>query len=525
MKLRKTALIPLMLASLILLLLASACGSNNGGSGKNDGAAAAGNTGNNAPADANKPDETATNEPANEPAKTDEAPAELTYYYIVYDMPADQQAVEDAINAYIKPKINATVKLKPVMEAGYKDKINTMLAANESFDILWTSNWGGGDYDNKVAKGALLPLDDLLAKTPALKDAIPQVAWDDTRVDGKIYGVPNMQIAAKAEGFAIQKRFIDKYNIDVNGIKSQMDIEPVLKTIHDNEPDIIPIATTSNMFDFGRQYGYAAQGYKLGDPDYKIVDTVDKPEYKTFLDTMRRWYTSGYIYKDAATMKDDQLVSLLNTGKVAVEWNTTMKPGGEIDDKKRFGNNDVVYVRVSEPEFTGVRPTMNAISRTSKNPEKALEFLQLTSTDPTLFNLITFGIQDKHYTVVGDNTIRINQDGGYKGDQGWVFGNVLIGYLKEGQAPDTWERTKQLNETAKRPEVSGFNFNTEPYKTESVNIAAVSEQYGRALNTGAVDPAKVLPKYQEALKKAGVEKQTAEMQKQLDEWLKANGKK
>ncbi|NBD23649.1 ABC transporter substrate-binding protein [Paenibacillus glycinis] len=523
MKVWKMSMAPLVLASLMLMLLVSACGSNND---KNN-APAADNTASNAKNDtaANAPDNAANDTATTEPAPAAEPPVELTYYYIVYDMPADQQEVEDAINAYIQPKINATIKLKPVLEAGYKDKINTMLAANESFDLLWTSNWGGGDYDNKVAKGALLPIDDLLDKTPDLKAAIPQVAWDDTKVDGKIYGVPNMQIAAKAEGFAIQKRFIDKYNIDVNSIKTQMDIEPVLKTIHDNEPDIIPIATTSNMFDFGRQYGYAAQGYKLGDPNFKIIDTTDKPEYKTFLDNMRRWYTSGYIYKDAATMKDDQLVALLNTGKVAVEWNTTMKPGGEVDDKKRFGNNDVVYVRVSEPEFTGVRATMNSISRTSKNPEKALEFLQLTSTDPALFNLITFGIKDKHYTMVGDNTIKINQDAGYKGDQGWVFGNVLIGYLKEGQAPDTWERTKQLNETAKRPEVNGFNFNTEPYKTESVNIAAVSEQYGKALNSGAVDPAKVLPKYQDALKKAGVGKQTEEMQKQLDEWLKANGKK
>ncbi|MBM7567275.1 ABC transporter substrate-binding protein [Paenibacillus sacheonensis] len=524
MKVWKRSMAPLVLASLMIMLLVSACGNNNNGgntaNGENTPAPA-----NNANKDANAAATNDANEPANEPAKAEEPPAELTYYYIVYEMPADQQAVEDAINAYIKPKINATIKLKPVMEAGYKDKINTMLAANESFDLLWTSNWGGGDYDNKVAKGALLPLDDLIANTPALKDAIPQVAWDDTRVDGKIYGMPNMQIAAKAEGFAIQKRFIDKYNIDVNSIKTQMDIEPVLKTIHENEPDIIPIANTSNMFDFGRQYGYASQGYKIGDPEYKIVDTIDKPEYKTFLDMVRRWYTSGYIYKDAATMKDDQMVALLNTGKVAVEWNTTMKPGGEADDKKRFGNNDVVYVRVSEPEFTGVRATMNSISRTSKNPEKALEFLQLTATDPELFNLITFGIKDKHYTMIGDNTIKINQDGGYKGDQGWVFGNVLIGYLKEGQAPDTWERTKQLNETAKRPEVTGFNFNIEPYKTESVNIFAVSEQYGKALNTGSVDPAKVLPKYQAALKKAGIEKQTAENQKQLDEWLKANGKK
>jgi putative aldouronate transport system substrate-binding protein len=440
-------------------------------------------------------------------------------------MPTDQQAVEDAINEYIKPKINATIKLKPVIESGYKDKINTMLAANEAFDLLWTSNWGGGDYDNKVVKGALLPLDELIASTPALQSAIPQVAWDDTKVDGKIYAVPNMQIAAKAEGFAIQKRFVDKYNIDLDAIKTQADIEPVLKAIKEGEPDIIPIAKTANMFDFGRHYGYAPTGYKLGDPEYKIIDTIDKPEYRTFLDLMRKWYQAGYIYKDAPTIKDDQFNNLLLSGKVAVEWNTTMKPGGEVDDQKRFGGNEIVYKRISEPEFTGVRPTMTAISKTSKNPQAAIKFLELTATDPTLFNLLAFGIEGKHYTKIDDKTVKINQDGGYKEDLGWVFGNVLIGYLKEGQAADTWEVTKALNENAKLPEVHGFNFNNEPYKTEGANVFAVNEQYGKALNSGAVDPAKVFPKLLDALKKAGVDKQTEEMQKQLDEWLKANGKK
>ncbi|MFD0671507.1 ABC transporter substrate-binding protein [Cohnella sp. GCM10027633] len=460
-----------------------------------------------------------------EPSKEAEPPAELKYYYIVWNVPADQQAVEDAINEYIKPKINATIKLVPTIESGYKDKINTMLAANEEFDLLWTSNWGGGDYDNKVSKGALLPLNDLLAATPNLQAAIPEVAWNDTKVEDKIYAVPNMQIAAKADGFAIQKRFVEKYNIDLDAVKTIEDIEPILKTIKDNEPDIIPIAKTANIFDFGREYGYASQGYKIGDPEYKIVDTIDKPEYRAFLDLMRKWYLAGYIYKDAATLKDDQLVALLQKGNVAIEWNTTMKPGGEVDDQKRFGGNEVVYKRLTEPEFTGIRPTMTSISRTSKHPEQALKFLELLSTDPYLFNLISFGIEGKHYTKVGDNTVKINQDGGYKEDLGWVFGNVLIGYLKEGQPADTWEKTINLNATAKTPEVNGFNFNNEPYKNEGANVFAVNEQYGKALNSGAVDPAKVFPKYHDAVKKAGVDVQTAEMQKQLDEWLKANGKK
>lgn len=454
----------------------------------------------------------------------EEPPVELTWYYIVFNMPTDQQAVEDAVNEYIRPKINATIKLKPIIESGYKDKINTMLAANEEFDLLWTSNWGGGDYDNKVAKGAFVALDDLLEQTPKLKEAIPQVAWDDTRVGGKIYAVPNMQIAAKAEGYVIQKRFVEKYNLDLDSIKSPYDIEPFLKTLKENEPDIIPIAKTDHIFDFGRAFGYTPFGYKADDPERKIIDTIDKPEYREYLDVMRRWYLNGYIYKDAATMKDDQLAALLQSGKVAVEWDTTMKPGGEVEHQSRFGGNEVVYKRLSEPEFTGVRPTMTAISRTSKHPEKALQFIELTATDPTLFNLLAFGIEGKHYTKVGENTVRINPDGGYKEDLGWVFGNVLIGYLKEGQAPDTWEKTKELNESAKRPETTGFNHDTEPFKTEAANMDAVSQQYGKALQSGAVDPAEVFPKYREALTKAGYEKVRDIKQKQLDEWFAAQGK-
>src|SRR5690606_29776661 len=120
---------------------------------------------------------------------------------------------------------NTTVKLMPTLEAGYKNKINTMLAANEEFDLLWTANWGtGGDtYEPNSNKGAYVELDALLEKTPKLKQLMPAFIWDSTRVNGKIYGVPNYQIAAKADGFAIQKQFIDKYKFDVSKIKAPAD--------------------------------------------------------------------------------------------------------------------------------------------------------------------------------------------------------------------------------------------------------------------------------------------------------------
>jgi putative aldouronate transport system substrate-binding protein len=201
--------------------------------------------------------------------KVEEKPVELTWYYIVYEMPTDLPAVQNAVNAYIQPKINATVKLMPIIESAYGQKMNTMLAAGESFDLAWTARWGGGDYTNRVLKGAYLDLDTLLEKTPKLKAAMPELAWTDTMLAGKIWAVPNYQVAAKAEGFIIQKRFIDKYKIDVSKIKTQADIEPVLEIIKANEPGIIPIAGSTNMFDYGKLWGFAREGFRVNDPNYR----------------------------------------------------------------------------------------------------------------------------------------------------------------------------------------------------------------------------------------------------------------
>ena len=65
-------------------------------------------------------------------------PAELTWYYPPLQLQPDQKKVEEEINKIVKEKLNATVKLMPVAIGDYVQKMNTVLAAGEKFDILWT---------------------------------------------------------------------------------------------------------------------------------------------------------------------------------------------------------------------------------------------------------------------------------------------------------------------------------------------------------------------------------------------------
>ncbi|MFC6649107.1 extracellular solute-binding protein [Paenibacillus rhizoplanae] len=174
-------------------------------------------------------------------------PVELTWYYPLSQLQADQAKVQEEVNKITKAKINATVKLMPVAIGDYVQKMNTVLAAGEKFDILWTGYML--KPEELVRKGAIQPMDALLEEyAPELKKDVPQVMWDGLSVDGEIYGIPNQQINGSRYGFIIQKRFADKYKLDTASIKKVADIEPFLAQIKQNEPDIIPFGIFGTSF-------------------------------------------------------------------------------------------------------------------------------------------------------------------------------------------------------------------------------------------------------------------------------------
>ena len=78
---------------------------------------------------------------------------------------------------------------------------------------------------------------------------------------------------------------------------------------------------------------------------------------------------------------------------------------------------------------------------------------------------------------------------------------------------------KGLKEATESP-LLGFNFNQEPVADEIANVNNVVNEYVAGLHTGTVDPEKVLPEFNKALKDAGIDKIKEEMQRQYDEFLK-----
>jgi putative aldouronate transport system substrate-binding protein len=476
-----------------------------------------------------------TTAPSSQPDKATATPkgepVELVWHYPLFAGPqADQAAVEEAVNKIVKEKINATVKMAPFEFASYEQKMNTIVASNESYDIAWTANWAF-NYVKNVQNGIFVPMNELLDKyAPSLKKSMPDFVWNATKVAGKIYAVPNYQTVTNKVAFTIQQRYLDKYPLDISKLKKLEDIEPYLEVLKKAEPKEYPFqmpgdGTPEKTFksilhtvNLERTDDYVGAIHE-DDSSLKAFNVFETPEFKNYVNTVHSWYQKGYIHPDIAIIKN--FVELRKTGKFPVSIGHVTPPGVEANAKASNGGFDVKVIPLSGPYVStnSITTTMQAISKTSKHPEKAMEFLNLVNTDKELYNLISYGIEGKHYTKVSADTIKINDKGGYAPNASWEFGNTFNGLFLEGQSAALFDAVKKENESAKPSILMGFTFNPEPVLSEIANIKTTTDELLPLLTTGSADPSKI-DEFIGKLKKAGSDKVLAEVQKQLDEWKK-----
>ncbi|WP_244163163.1 ABC transporter substrate-binding protein [Paenibacillus pectinilyticus] len=442
------------------------------------------------------------------------------------------EAVLTEVNKILKEKINATLDIQFIEAAAYAEKTKLMIAAGEDFDIMFTAA-GYNFYDN-VAKGAFVPMDELLTKyAPKAYAQIPPSFWNAMKVNNKVYGFPNYQIAARQSAFNFRKDIVDKYSIDVNAMKKMEDLEPAFAKMKAGESadkfifnpgnalatlDVMNYMKLETLGSDGSPGAIEAVG-----SDYKVINQFEHPAFVNFVKLMKNWSEKGYINKDLALVKDP--TELLKSGKILSSGLGTYKPGVEAETKARY-NYDAAFGTMTDPLVTtgSVTGTMQAISRTSKNPERAMMFLELMNTDKQLYNMVLYGLEGKNYKKTGDNSIELIPDSGYATNVAWMLGDQLNAYLLPGVATDIPQKTDQLNKSAKASRIMGFSFDAEPVKAELAQAKTVTDKYLLGLAYGMMDVDSTLATMNKELKAAGMDKIIAEKQKQLDAWVAANKK-
>ncbi len=451
-------------------------------------------------------------------------------WYARINKEADCDEVFEKASEMAQEKIGVKLDIIPLED--YNSKISVINASGEDFDIVYTSSTVNNVYEN-VADGNLLELDELLPQyAPNLWKEVGEDVWDGIRINGHIYAIPNQQIFARGPGFMIPTQNIELLGLDVEEMQNWTlaDFEQYLQAIKDKTGKYGYVASTwgadgCQLEGFEQVLGGGLPGViRFNEENPEIINQYESEEYKEHIRIRTEWVKKGLAAPMEVT-ENDVVKYAKGEGEV-IPWllfMNTYLPGCEATYKQNYGF-DVTVVTKSEPLLTsyGLVSTMAAINADTRYPEKAVEFLELLNTDKDFYNLITYGIEGKHYTKTGENHIERSTEHPYS-QPAWAIGNTFNGYLLPGQADDVYEATKEINANAKRSPILGFTPDQEPIKLEIANCRAVLDEYS-IIALGIIDTEKEYAEFMSKLKSAGVDKIIKELNKQLAEWREANNK-
>lgn len=487
----------IVLASALSMVL-SACG---GGAGK--------------PAPGTTPEKGST-------AENQLKPYELVLYF-AGDPQKDTPLVEEKINEYLKPKMNAKVKINFIPWSDYGSKMPVMLASGQKIDVMFV-NSGNLNYASLASKGALEPVNELLDKHgPDIKKSIYSKFLDITKVNGKNYAIQNPKEIASQWVLRFNQPLASKLGIDVSSVTSVEAAAAILKQAKEKDPSLYPMEATQEglfyvPFDYvmGKDIPFGVT-YDTAASTAKIENMWETPQARKALDLSRQYYKAGYIRPDVATYK------MPTNEEQAGKWLTGLAGGIPTADNiwtKRAGF-DVKYAPIEKPIVTtdSVAGSMLAIPTTSQDKERAMMLINLLHGDAHLHNLFVYGIEGVHYKKISENKIEDLPARKERYNTAWFeFGNGFLTYLFQEDPDNKWEQFKKFNDSAQTSPLVGFNFDPTPVQTEIAAIKNVSAAVAIPLKSGSVEVDDLLPKAITKFKEAGADKVITEMQKQYDAW-------
>jgi putative aldouronate transport system substrate-binding protein len=474
------------------------------------------------------------------PAASGEVPT-LQYHFVAGNA-KDAAEVEAAVNAILEPKIGAKLKFNTYGFSDANQKIMLMLQSGEPCDLVAVS--GFVPYIPAVGTGSLLALDDLLPQhAPNLWARMQPEWWNAARVDGKIYNALNYNGWTGYAGFWARSDLIEKYDFDWQNTTKWEDWEPFFDNIVANEKGVTPIIS-SDMWGqvwFPSYYGYdpvddgigsgrggSLLGVKVGDPDRKVVLTLDTPEYRQALDMVKRWHDKGYFAQDI--VPDNDMIA--KRGELG--YGVFMFPGVGDFSTKAMADTEwkgvPIFTKPLQPKTlltTGIGRTGTAVCSTSQHPDLAVKYIEEVNQNPELYNLLNFGIEGKHWQWVDKDKKLIGlpegmtmETVGWLPNTYWQFGDRRQLYLTDPADIGVFDRIDKALAEADISPVMGFTFDRKPVENEIAQVNTVAKEF-ETLNRGMVDDIDAkLAEYKTRLQEAGIDKIIAEMQSQIDAWAK-----
>ena len=448
--------------------------------------------------------------------------------------PEASEKVMAELNPYLNEKIGVT--LDPIWGTwgDFDNSTVTALAGGDDVDIYFTCNWSADEYNKYARDGYWVKLDDMLATdAPELLATIPEGIWECARTNGLdgmgIYAVPGLKDTATQNCWDVNGTLLAELGYDVDAVcASGLDYysdeyEEMLQKAKDAkggdfyplliEPAVLERLVTHTSIVTGDlnggnvlSYYYDAE-HPSKDIGSTIVNKFATDEFKKFADRTYYYAQKGFISPSCQSVAtaNDYRTACQSTGEYLF-CTQSYAFGCELDFSKARGIDvRMVPATAAYMDCTSGQGAMMAISATSKNPDKALQFLNLLNTDPVVMTYVNYGAEGFTYNKNSDGTITFIDDA-RAAYTPWTngVGNVRILPPTSDQGADFWQRFSAYYDAAETLPYGGFIFDSSVCETEAAALANVWAEYAFNLMSGAVNPDDVLPEFLSKLEAAGI---------------------
>lgn len=474
-------------------------------------------------------------------AAGDDEVVTLKWFMSINPVAPDTQKVIDELNNYTKEKIGVVVDYNVIANPDYKEKMPTYINSGEDFDICFTANWTT-NYVQFANNDAFMDITDLLPEyAKETYEFIPQQLWDAVKVNDKIYGVPSYKEMGWQGGLFINEDMAAEYGVDLDNVKTLADYTEVLKTVKEKSDEagqkVIGISGMSANMGFSLTNPYesltgtqsipgasAVKEYNNFTDQEEVFNQYATQEYMDYCKLAHSWYEAGYTSKDPVQY-DTDTANRDNDFKNGTLFSYLIQfaPGADVSEAAKTGHG-VKFIPLMKPLFetrSGLGGLL-AISSGSEHAEEALAYINLLNTDEYVGTMIRHGIEDVHYTAVGENQVDRTlggtikpEDNGYDYTFGWQFGTPFNQKWDISYPDNVAELFDQYNAESITAPHNGFSFDSAPADTVIAAVTNVVAEYSQALETGMVDPEEKIPEFLQALEDNGVNELLDEIRTQL----------
>ncbi len=509
---KKRNLLALTLSLLLLVTMVAGCGGTTAGTAATDAGASSAATASEASASQEASPESAG------PAK------DMTILY-----PGDMsnrmsELLDNEIGAKVKADLNVNLKMVYSPWDQYWEKKSIMLAAQEAVDLYWDGN---PNLNVMVAKKECQPLDDLIAQYGQdMLKVFPQDYLKGGMIDGKVMGIPSASAPSSAMFQFVCLRQDILEAVGMTEVKTAEDLMQYSKLAKEKFPDIKgggePLMMPLTRYFTDEQYNFvtASDLVVFGEESGKAISYYESEAFRKLMKFSREMTLAGQ-YTDELTIKYNERDSRVQSG-VYLWVEGSLGKDLEIQDAVKANAPDArmanYLLAPEKPRYvTSAGGEVLCVPYSATNAVDAIRFVNWLYASADNYNLALYGVEGKDWKKTGNGRLErmITDELFYE----WMFRNPNYQMFAANVSDEYIETYKNWDKDAKISKSFGFRFDNTPVQTLEVQLIEAVKGFTPLL-TGFVDPDAEYAKAVQALKDAGIDQYVAEVQRQLDAYMK-----